>query len=99
MPQQSISLPELLLLVAYLSFPVWCLARILQWLLLKNLLPAPRLIITLLVSILISFIITIVLWGGWPGKTMYSIISAPALCAEGMVLLMTYFIKKSLIKK
>ena len=93
------SLSELLIYIAYLSFPVWCIARMLQWLMLKNFMAMPKLVGALIVSLVVSFIVTIVLWGGWPGNPMYSIIAAPALCAEGVVLMMTYLIKKNLIKK
>jgi len=99
MPAQNISLPELFMLIAYISFPVWCIARAVQWVQLKNLVTVPRLVSILLVSLIISFIITIVIWGGWPGKPMYSIICIPAVVAEGFVLLMTFLVKKSLLKK
>ena len=87
------------MLIAYMSFPVWCIARAIQWMQLKNLLTTPRLVLILLVSLIISFIITIVIWGGWPGSPMYSIICVPALVAEGFILLMTFMYKKSLVKK
>lgn len=99
MPAQNISLPELFMLIAYMSFPVWCIARAVQWVQLKNLVTVPRLVSILLVSLIISFIITIVIWGGWPGKPMYSIICIPAVVAEGFVLLITFLVKKSLLKK
>ena len=99
MPTSNISLPELFMLIAYMSFPVWCIARAIQWMQLKNLLTVPRLALILLVSLIISFIITIVIWGGWPGSPMYSIICVPALVAEGFILLMTFMYKKSLVKK
>ena len=99
MPTSNISLPELFMLIAYMSFPVWCIARAIQWMQLKNLLTTPRLLLILLVSLIISFIITIVIWGGWPGSPMYSIICVPALVAEGFILLMTFMYKKSLVKK
>jgi Trk-type K+ transport system membrane component len=99
MPTSNISLPELFMLIAYMSFPVWCIARAIQWMQLKNLLTTPRLVLILLVSLIISFIITIVIWGGWPGSPMYSIICVPALVAEGFILLMTFMYKKSLVKK
>jgi hypothetical protein len=99
MPTSNISLPELFMLIAYMSFPVWCIARAIQWMQLKNLLTVPRLVLILLVSLIISFIITIVIWGGWPGSPMYSIICVPALVAEGFILLMTFMYKKSLVKK
>jgi hypothetical protein len=99
MPAPNISLPELFMLIAYMSFPVWCIARAIQWMQLKNLVTVPRLALILLVSLIISFIITIVIWGGWPGSPMYSIICVPALVAEGFILLMTFMYKKSLVKK
>ncbi|WP_345949469.1 hypothetical protein ABDD95_21735 [Mucilaginibacter sp. PAMB04274] len=99
MPQANISLPELLMLIAYMSFPVWCLARAIQWLQLKKFMAVPRLVLVLLVSLVISFIITIVIWGGWPGSPMFSIICIPAVVAEGFVLLMTFLVKKSFLKK
>jgi hypothetical protein len=99
MPAPNISLSELFMLIAYMSFPVWCIARAIQWMQLKNLVTVPRLALILLVSLIISFIITIVIWGGWPGSPMYSIICVPALVAEGFILLMTFMYKKSLVKK
>jgi hypothetical protein len=99
MPAPNISLPELFMLIAYMSFPVWCIARAIQWMQLKNLVTVPRLALILLVSLIISFIITIVIWGGWPGSPMYSIICVPTLVAEGFILLMTFMYKKSLVKK
>ncbi len=99
MPAPNISLPELFMLIAYMSFPVWCIARAIQWMQLKNLLATPRLMLILLLSLVISFIITIVIWGGWPGSPMYSIFCIPALVAEGFILLMTFMYKKSLVKK
>ncbi|WP_345954483.1 hypothetical protein [Mucilaginibacter sp. PAMB04168] len=99
MPQANISLPELLMLIAYMSFPVWCIARAIQWLQLKKFMAVPRLVLVLLVSLVISFIITIVIWGGWPGSPMFSIICIPAVVAEGFVLLMTFLVKKSFLKK
>jgi len=96
---KPISLPDLLLIVAYLSFPVWCIARLLQWLQLKKLITMPRLTLILLLSLLVSFIITIVIWGGWPGSPMFGIFCMPAVCAEGFVLLMTFMAKKSMQKK
>lgn len=99
MPAQNITLPELFMLIAYLSFPVWCIARAIQWMQLKSLVALPRLILILLMSLVISFIITVVIWGGWPGKPMYSIICVPAVVAEGFILLMTFFTKKALLKK
>lgn len=99
MPANNITLPELFMLIAYMSFPVWCIARAIQWIQLKNLFTMPRLVLILLVSLVISFIITIVIWGGWPGSPMYSIVCVPALVAEGFILLMTFMVKKSLLKK
>jgi len=99
MAVNNITIQELFMLIAYLSFPVWCIARALQWMLLKGLLPTLKLVLALVVSLIVSFIITIVIWGDWPGDPMISIISAPALCAEAVVLLMTYLIKKNLSKK
>lgn len=99
MPTSNISLPELFMLIAYMSFPVWCIARAIQWIQLNKLVTVSRLVLTLLVSLIISFIITIVIWGGWPGNPMYSIICVPTLVAEGFILLMTFMFKKSLLKK
>lgn len=99
MANNQITLPELFMLIAYLSFPVWCLARALQWMLLKPITTTSRRALLLVVSLVVSFIITIVIWGGWPGNPMFSILSLPALAAEGFILLMTYLIKKNLLKK
>ncbi|MDT3403419.1 hypothetical protein [Mucilaginibacter terrae] len=100
MANHQISLPELFMLIAYLSFPVWCVARALQWMLLKPITTTARRVVILVVSLIISFIITIVIWGGWPGNPIIiGIISMPALCAEGFILLMTYLIKKNISKK
>jgi hypothetical protein len=99
MPAANITLPELFMLIAYMSFPVWCIARAIQWMQLKKFVTTPRLVFILLVSLIVSFIITIVIWGGWPGNPMFSIFCIPALVAEGFILLMTFLIKKSLLKK
>jgi hypothetical protein len=96
---KQIALSDLFLLIAYLSFPVWCVARAIQWMQLKPVTNISKRILILAVSLLVSFIITVVIWGGWPGNPMLSIISIPALCAEAIVLLMTILIKKSLLKK
>jgi hypothetical protein len=95
----QINLPDLLLFIAYMSFPVWCIARAIQWMQLKNFVALPKLLLIMLVSLVISYIITIVIWGGWPGKPMFSFICVPALVAEGFILLMTFMYKKSLVKK
>jgi hypothetical protein len=99
MPDHQISLAELFMLIAYMSFPVWCIARAIQWVQLKKFMTVPRLVLILLVSLIVSFIITIVIWGGWPGNPMFSIICVPAVVAEGFILLMTFLVKKSLLKK
>ncbi|WP_158825293.1 hypothetical protein [Mucilaginibacter lacusdianchii] len=96
---QQIALPDLFLLIAYLSFPVWCIARAVQWVQLKAVFGTSKRIMVLAASLLVSFILTIVIWGRWPGNPMISIISIPALCAEVIVWLMTFVIKKSLLKK
>jgi hypothetical protein len=99
MPHKNISLPELLMLIAYLSFPVWCIARAIQWLMLSKVTAVPKRLVLLALSLIVSFIVTLVIWGGWPGNPMFSILSLPALCAEGFILTMTFLIKKTSAKK
>jgi hypothetical protein len=100
MHHTDISLPELFMLVTYLSFPVFVVARAIQWLLLKPFFGIGRLVLILLVSLVISFISTLVIWGEYPGNpTFAGFICIPAVAAEGIVLLMTYYIKRSLLKK
>lgn len=100
MPAANITLSELFMLIAYMSFPVWCVARAIQWMQLKKFTATPRLVFILVLSLIISFIITIVIWGGWTSNPMFlNIICIPAVVAEGFILLMTFLLKKSLLKK
>jgi hypothetical protein len=87
-------------MICYMSFPVWCLARIMQWIIFKKVLHTKKLIVLLVVSLILSFLITIVIWGGWSyGDPMVGIFCMPALFAETIVLLFTYLIKNTLLKK
>ncbi len=93
-------MPELFMLIAYMSFPVFVIARVIQWLLLKPFFGKGRLVLILLVSLIIAFIFTLVLWGEYNGNPLFAgFFCIPAAAAEGIVLLMTYFIKRSLLKK
>ncbi|MGI4727432.1 MAG: hypothetical protein ACRYGB_02585 [Janthinobacterium lividum] len=94
-PGQMYFLQMLLLLLLMGVCTVW-LGRMLQWILLRKSFPRRKIFQTLLISLAVSYLLTLLVWFCWPNpeQPMWSIFFLPAVVAELLILIGTIFIFK-----
>ncbi len=87
---------QMLLLMLLMGVCTVWLARLLQWILLRNKLPRRKLFWTLVISMAVSYILTLITWFCWPNpaQPMWKIFFLPAVVAEVLILTGTIFIFK-----
>lgn len=96
-PGQIYFFQMLLLLLLMGVCTVW-LGRLLQWILLRKRFPRKKVFYILVVSLVISYLLTLLAWFYWPQPEtpMWSIFFLPAVVAETLILIGTFFIFKKI---
>lgn len=96
-PGQIYFFQMLLLLLLMGVCTIW-LGRLLQWILLRKRFPRRKIFSILVVSLVISYLLTLLAWFYWPQPEtpMWGIFFLPAVVAEILILIGTFFIFKKI---
>ncbi len=94
-PGQIYFFQMLLLLLLMGVCTVW-IGRLLQWILLRKRVPRKKIFSILIVSLVISYLLTLLAWFCWPHPEapMWGIFFLPAVVAEILILIGTVLIFK-----
>lgn len=87
---------QMLILLLMMSVCTFWIGRMIQWLLLRKNLPRKKMFFTLLISLLISYLLSLLAWFYWPQLTepMWYIFFLPTVLAEVIILILTILIFK-----
>ncbi len=87
---------QMLILLLMMSVCTFWIGRMIQWLLLRKSLPRKKMFFTLLISLLISYLLSLLAWFYWPQliEPMWYIFFLPTVLAEVIILILTILIFK-----